>query len=278
MWRRPIVIGNWKMHTTAAEAVMLARGIAQAVEQFDDLDVVLCPPVIWLPSLVEELHHRPRTLAFGVQNIYPAASGPFTGETGLAMIRGLADYVIIGHSERRAYFQETDRLIHDKLVAVLDAGLTPIFCVGELTPVMLKTRGRGRPTVLQRESDLVRQLTRAVADLAHRSLEKLILCYEPLWAISPAAHVPGAHAAAVLDHLRDFLIKQVGGTAVARIRTIYGGSVTADTIDEYTAQPGIDGVMVGGASLARATFLPIVEAVADRARHRPHPWDHEPRS
>ncbi len=267
MHRRPIVVGNWKMHTTLTEAETLARRISLCVERLDGLDVVLLPPTIWLPSLVQSFHYRPSGLHFGVQNIHPELSGAYTGETGLGMIRGMAEYVLLGHSERRAQFGETDDFIRQKLAAVLRERLSPILCVGELTKVMLQTRGRGRPTTLEKQSDILRQLRAALLGVSERSVERLIICYEPLWAIGPNHRVSGPHVQAVIEQLRQYLGLRFGRTTAGRIRTIYGGSVTADVIDEYTVQPDIDGVLVGGAALESQTFLPIIEAVAEHAHH-----------
>lgn len=271
--RRPIVIANWKMHTTAAEAVVLARRTSQVAEQVDDIDVVILPPAIWLPTIAEALHHRPKSLSFGVQNFYPAEAGAFTGEIGLGMLAGLARYALVGHSERRTLLHESDEFLNEKLHAALRAGLHPILCVGELTKVMLKARLRGRPTVLERQSDIVRQLRQALHGITERHVERLLVCYEPLWAISSvsnAEHVPGAHVQAVLEQLRQTLADQFGQATSQRIRLLYGGSVNENTIDEYVKQPDIDGVLVGGASLDIRRLQPIIEAIAGRAEHLNH--------
>lgn len=274
MHRRPIVIGNWKMHTTLSEAILLARRISRGVEAIDGIDVVLLPPSIWLPSLVEELTYRPAHIRFGVQNIHPAMSGAFTGETGLEMIHGLAQYVLVGHSERRTLFGETDDFINQKMHAVLRQRLTPILCVGELTKVMLKSRSRGRPTTLEKQSDILRQLRSALEGVTERTVERLIICYEPLWAIGSGNRVSGAHVQAVIEQLRQYLTLRFGPTVTGRIRTIYGGSVTADVMDEYLLQPDIDGVLVGGASQSSQTFLPIIEALGERVHHRVQHQEH----
>ena len=271
MHRRPIVIANWKMHTTLAEAEILARRVAQTAERVDDIDLVLLPPVIWLASLLESLHHRPRSLGFGVQNFYPQAQGDLTGEIGMAMLAGLAKYVLIGHSDRRLHFGESDELINEKVHAALTNGFIPIVCVGELTRVMLKNRQRGRPTLLEQRSDILAQLKSALAGLSHQHAERLIICYEPLWAIGSGNNVPGPEVQAVVEQIRLLLADLFSAPVAGRMRTIYGGSVNPTTISEYLSQPDIDGVLVGRAALEAKTFLPIIEAVAERAEHR---WQH----
>lgn len=270
MHRRPIIIGNWKMHTTLADASLLTRQINHIAETIDDVDIVLLPPVIWLPTLLTDLHHRPRSLQFGVQNFYPETEGAFTGEIGLGMVKNLAQYALIGHSERRLVLHETDEFINRKVQAALNAKLHPIICVGELTPVMLKSRGRGRPTLLQTQSDVLRQLRAALAGVSVRDVERLIICYEPLWAVGTDENVSGPHVQAVLEQFRTVIALQFGRAAAERVRTIYGGSVSPETIHEYTTQPDIDGVLVGRASLSVRTFMTIAEAVAHRAAASSH--------
>lgn len=267
MHRRPIVIANWKMHTTLAEAEILSRRIREQAERVDDLEIVILPPVIWLPTLAESLHHRPRTLHFGVQNFYPQAEGDFTGEIGTAMLTHLARYALVGHSERRALFGESDEFVNEKVHAAFRAGLSPILCVGELERVMLKKRGRGRPTRLAKQSDVLRQLTSALQGVSQAHAERLIVCYEPLWAVGTGTNVPPDEAEAVIATIRSVLLKLLGAPVAARIRTIYGGSVTAQTVSDYLEQPTIDGVLVGKASLEAKTFVPIIEAASQRAHH-----------
>ncbi len=261
MYRRPIVVGNWKMQTQVADAILLARRISHAAEQLDDVDIVLLPPVIWLPSILEDLHHRPRSLQFGVQNFYPKDSGAYTGEIGLKMIEKLVHFVLIGHSERRTIFQESDGLINEKVQAALGAKLRPIVCVGELTKVMLRQRDRGRPTLAEKQSNVLRQLRSALQGLHERDIEHLVVCYEPLWAIGMGENVPGSHVQAILEQFRQLIVVQFGRQAAQRVRMLYGGSVTPNDIASYVRQPDIDGVLVGGASLKADSFLQIVEAV-----------------
>lgn len=274
MQRKPLAIANWKMNTTIAEATVLAKRVQTLAEQIADVHVVLLPPVIWLPHLRETLHHRPKTLHFGVQNFYPKEEGAYTGEIGIKMIEHLAEYVLIGHSERRTVLGETHELIAAKVKAAFHAGLKPILCVGELTKVMLTERGRGRPTVIQRESDLFKQLDSALDSVSPRHAADLTVAYEPLWAIGSGNHVSGGHAQAVLAEIRGWLVKRYGLDAASQIHLVYGGSVTEQSIHEYTKQPDVDGVLVGGASLEIRRFAPIVEALADRAHHQVHHIEH----
>lgn len=267
MHRQPIVIANWKMHTSLAEATTLVQRYVRLAEAAEDVEVVVLPPTIWLPSLVEAYHRRPRNLRFGIQNVFPKLEGAFTGETGLEMIRGLADYVLVGHSERRTLFHEDGPFINQKLRAVLAAGLTPILCVGELTPVMLKSRSRGRPTVLERESDLRRQVETALDQVHERDAERLIVAYEPLWAVGTDNNVPGPAVSAIVEILRDLIADHLGRPTAGRVRMVYGGNVNEATIGEYLLQPSIDGVLVGRAALDIRLFEPIVMAAADRNRH-----------
>lgn len=268
MHRRPIVIANWKMYTSAAEALTLSTRVRTLATQVDDVDIVLLPPVIWLPLIVEHLHHRPRSLSFGVQNFYPADEGAFTGEISGAMIKPMARYALVGHSERRTLFHEDDAFVHTKLVAAIELGLSPILCVGELTPVALTKRGRGRPTVIQRQSDIYRQLETALKGVNSRQIEHLVVAYEPLWAVGTGNNVPAAHVEEVLVSLRAQLVAQFGEVAAARVRMVYGGSVTALTAQEYLAQPHIDGFLVGGASRDLRQFPQIVTSLAERSHHR----------
>lgn len=255
------------MYTSAAEAVTLATRVRTVAERVDDVEVVVLPPVLWLPTLVEAMHHRPRTFAFGVQNFYPKDEGAYTGEISLPMVKRLAKYALIGHSERRAMFAENDELINEKVIAAIRHDVSPILCVGELTRVTLQKRGRGRPTLIERQSDVFRQLTAALEGITSSMIERIIICYEPLWAIGSGRNVPGAHVDEILAQFRHTIAGRYGQGVADRIRMIYGGGVTTDTIAEYIRHPNIDGVLVGGASRAPRDFAAIIEAVAERVHH-----------
>lgn len=270
MYHRPIAIANWKMHTTLGEAITLAKLVAREAEQLADIDVAILPPVIWLPALVESLHHRPRQLSFGVQHIHHESEGAFTGEISAEMVKGLATYVLIGHSERRAFFHETLDEVHLELKAALRAQLHPVLCVGELIPSTLLEKKRGRPTVAERESDIFRQLRGALRGIEPTELTHLSVCYEPLWAISEHGRQPisGAQVGAVLDQLRAELCRRLGRSIAHEVRLLYGGSIDGKNIAEYLHQPAVDGVLVSRASLQIQHFRPILKALAERPQHR----------
>lgn len=262
------------MYPTAAEALTLASRVRTLAMQVDDVDIVILPPVIWLPTLAAALDHRPQSLGLGAQNFFPKDQGAYTGEISLPMIKGLASYVLIGHSERRTLFGETDEMINEKLTAALAAGFKPILCVGELTKVALTQRGRGRATVGDRRSNIFHQLAVALEGISHRHIERLVLAYEPLWAIGTGVSVSGVHVDAILAALRAQLADRYGKTVAERIRTVYGGSVSEENIEEYQHFENIDGVLVGGASLKMATFGSIVQAVATHAHHTKQHTEH----
>jgi triosephosphate isomerase len=248
--RRPIVAANWKMNTTATEAAELAATIGEAVAPYQNVDVVICPPAISLLRVRECLGSE---VAVGAQNVFWRDSGPFTGELSPAMLVGICSHVIIGHSERRQHFAETDETVHQKVRAALSHGLKPIVCVGE--------------TLAQREAGLTPnliglQVRGALHGLSPEELTEIVLAYEPVWAIGTGIAASGADANTVALGIRRVL-HDLGGAAVATaMRIQYGGSVTAVNAAEFLEQPDIDGALVGGASLKPIEFSAIVRVAA----------------
>jgi len=215
-----------------------------------NVDVAVCPPSVYLHDVGAAL--RGSAIHLGAQNVYYAAEGAYTGEISCGMLKDLGcKYVILGHSERRAIFGESDADVNTKLLAVLKAGLTPIVCIGE--------------TLAQRESGstqtVVRgQCTHSLADLTSDQMAKTVLAYEPVWAIGTGKTATPAQAEEVHADIRE-LLKELFDASVANSVVIqYGGSVKADNANELLSQPNIDGALVGGASLKSEAFLPIVQA------------------
>lgn len=244
---RTIVAGNWKMNTTLAEAAALAGEVAQGAGQAPGVELILCPPAISLAAVRAAVVGSP--VAVGAQNMHFADSGAFTGEIAPPMLRDLAHYVLLGHSERRQLFGETDELVHRKVLAALRHDLRPILCVGE--------------TLQQRESGqaaaVIRQQVRAgLAEVAAADLSSLVVAYEPVWAIGTGQAATPEIAAEVMGGvIRQALIAQFG-PAAGELPLLYGGSVNAGNIADFTAQSAINGALVGGASLQADSFLEIV--------------------
>lgn len=248
--RKPLIAGNWKMHKTIREAVELAGALRAGLDGVDGADIVLCPPFTALQAVGGALAGSD-TLSLGAQNLYWEPQGAYTGEVSAAMLTDLGcRYVIIGHSERRQYFGETDETVPRKVRAALDAGLVPIVCVGE----RWEEREAGRTESLVR-----RQVTAALAGLAPQEVAGLAVAYEPVWAIGTGRAATGADAAEVAALIRHVAAGSAGDAA-ERLRILYGGSVTSANMGEFMAQPGIDGALVGGASLKADSFAGIVEA------------------
>lgn len=260
--RRPLIIGNWKMNTTLADATILATSVKNAAADLESVEIVLCPPFVWLIPLAEILEASPRNLHLGAQNMWFADKGAMTGEISPLMIKPLVDYVILGHSERRSHFGESNALINDKIHAGLHYGIIPIVCVGELKKMPQEKRGRGRPSKIDVRSDVLHQLKKALEGINRDHAEKIVIAYEPVWAIGTGTPATGAYAASVISRLREVFAKKYGQSLAEGIRILYGGSVTEENVREFIYQPEIDGVLAGGASLKAKEFIAICREAA----------------
>jgi triosephosphate isomerase len=249
--RQKYVVGNWKMHTTSFAAAQLTKGICNGLAVADHVTVVLCPPFPYL-SLVGDLL-KGSQIALGAQNMYPEAKGAFTGEVSSTMLRDLGcKYVIVGHSERRHKLGESDQFVNEKVLCALAADLKVILCVGET----LEQRHRS-----QTETVLDRQLSAGLRGVGVENLSHLSIAYEPVWAIGNQAH----HATPQQGHDAHSLIRRklssIFGDDWAEEMTVqYGGSVGPENAAAFFDQPGIDGVLIGGASLDADEFLAIIDA------------------
>jgi triosephosphate isomerase len=258
---RPIIIAaNWKMNTTPADAGALAAAISAATNE-PDVVRVICPPYVSLATVRDTL--RGTDVGVGTQNVHAERAGAYTGEIGAPMLSGLATWAIIGHSERRRDQGETDPVIGRKLRQCLDHGLRPILCVGE----QLEEREAGRAEAVVR--DQLREVLEAAGLTAAEGASELVIAYEPVWAIGTGRTARGADAAAMSDAIRAAL-RENGWSAAAAdgCPVLYGGSVTAAAIGEFLAEPGIDGALVGGASLKVDEMAGIVARAAMTARAR----------
>jgi triosephosphate isomerase len=250
--RRKILIGNWKMHKTVAEARAFAEELGRHSSALtNDLDYAICPPFTALHILRVVL---PANVALGAQNIHYAPQGAFTGEISADMVKELgATCVILGHSERRSLFGEDDQFIRQKVHAAVQAGLVPILCVGE--------------NLQQRELNqtlaVVRSQTEAgLEGLTPEQVEGAIIAYEPVWAIGSGLTPSPDQAQEVIAHIRS-VVKEISGPRAADgVRILYGGSVKPDNIASFTQQPDIDGALVGGASLDPHSFVQMATAMA----------------
>jgi triosephosphate isomerase (TIM) len=248
--RDVIVAGNWKMHSTPADAGDLARTIA-ARTRVPGVTRVICPPYVCLAAVRDALADSDPEVAVGAQNVHHELQGAYTGEVSAPMLVGLATWVIVGHSERRRDAGENDSIIGRKLGRAIDAGLRPILCVGE----QLAEREAGEQDEVVR-----RQLAGALEghDGERLAGAGLVIAYEPVWAIGTGRNASGRDAAAMAGAIREALAQQVPGLASDEIPILYGGSVTSANIAEFLAEPSIDGALVGGASLKADEMAGIV--------------------
>lgn len=251
--RVPFIAGNWKCHRTVEEALDLAEGIVRGLEGLSGVEVALCPPFVALPAVAERL--RGSGLAVGAQNVY-LGEGAYTGEIAPRMLAGLCRYVILGHSERRRLFGEDDRLIHAKLLAVLEWGLAPILCVGE----SLEENEQGRTGEV-----VAAQVEAALAGVEGRLWQERggVIAYEPVWAIGTGRPCDGATANRIIAMIRSLLAAHYGPDIAEGTRILYGGSVNAANIAAFAGYPEIDGALVGGASLKADEFIAIVRRTAE---------------
>lgn len=245
--RKPIIAGNWKMHKTATASESFARDLSKALG-VPSVDVVLCPNFTAL--LPVGMAIQGTAIKLGAQDMHWEEQGAFTGEVSPAMLRDAGcDFVIIGHSERRQYFGETDATVNKKVKAALAHQLTPIVCVGETL---------AEREAAQTESIVGNQVRGGLEGMLTKDVEKLVIAYEPIWAIGTGRTASSEDAQSVCRYIRETLTSLFGADSAAKVRIQYGGSVKPDNIAELMAQPDIDGALVGGASLDTASFSRIV--------------------
>lgn len=248
--RKPIIAGNWKMNKTLSEATAFLEEVSNLIPKQDVIDTVVCAPALFLDQLVQAA--KGTDVKIGAQNMHFEESGAFTGEISPIALADLGvSYVILGHSERREMFNETDEAVNKKTHAAFAHGLTPIVCCGET----LEQREAGET------NDFVgSQIEKGLAGLSDDQLKQAIIAYEPIWAIGTGKSSSAQDANEVCAHIRSVVADKFSNEAAAAIRIQYGGSVKPENIKEYMAQSDIDGALVGGASLKSDSFLQLLEA------------------
>ena len=247
--RIPIIAGNWKMNTTVKEAVKLVRDMLDGLDRIKGVEKVLCPPFVSLAEIGEML--KGSSTQLGAQNTHFAIKGAFTGEISPLMLREWCQFVILGHSERRWYFGETDEIVNKKIKAALENRLKPIICVGE----KLEEQEAGRT-----EEVIGRQINQGLNNI--QPTRNIVIAYEPVWAIGTGKAASGQQAAATIKFIRNTLAKLWSEDVAQDLRILYGGSVTSNNVAEFISQSDIDGALVGGASLRAEEFLSIVNQTA----------------
>ena len=247
--RTPIIAGNWKMNTNMAEATELVTAMKKKLNRITGVEKVLCPPFVSLTSVKELV--KGTSIKVGAQNMYFELTGAYTGEISPVMLAGLCEFVILGHSERRAHFGDSDQIVNKKVRAALGMQLTPIVCVGE--------------TLEQNEAgETIEVITRQVR-AAFEGIDSpvgAVIAYEPIWAIGTGKAAKGDQANTISRLIRSVVAQLYGDAIAQEMRIQYGGSVTSSNTAEFISQPEIDGALVGGASLKATEFVSIVEQTA----------------
>jgi triosephosphate isomerase (TIM) len=251
--RKPMMAGNWKMNKTPSEAVALAQAIHSAVAGVTTVDCVVCPTFVALAPVYDVLNGS--SIAVGAQNLHWAESGAYTGEISAPMLAGLVTHVIIGHSERRQYFAESDESVNKKTLTALQHGLIPIVCVGET----LAQNEAGETQAL-----VSSQVRAALANIAPDQVTQVVIAYEPIWAIGTGRAATAEQAQATCGTtVRGTLIDLLGDETAQKIRVLYGGSTNAKNIAEIMQQPDIDGALIGGAALQADAYAAMVHTTAE---------------
>ena len=251
--RKLMIAGNWKMNKTYTEGVVLAQGLADALKDAEvKVDVVVCPPTVDLKGVSEVIDQTSAPFALGAQNVYFEESGAFTGETAPSMLESVgATYCVIGHSERRGYFGETDEDINKKAKALMAHNIVPISCCGE--PLEVREAGKHVEFVVD-------QIKKDTEGLEITDPSKYVIAYEPIWAIGTGKTATADDAQEVCGAIRETLVQIFGQETADGIRVLYGGSAKPSNIAELVAKPDVDGALVGGASLKADSFSAMVKA------------------
>ncbi len=248
--RIPIIAGNWKMYKTAGQAVQLVRDVWNHIEDVEDIEVVVCPPFTALRSISTMIEADSMAIGLGAQDMYWEEEGAYTGEVSPLMLKDLGvKYVIIGHSERREYFGETDETVNKKVKSALAHGLLPIMCVGET----LDEHDKGKT-----EAKVETQVQGGLSEVKADDVSKIVVAYEPIWAIGTGRTATAENANDVIRHIRAVLGAMYSPSVANIVRIQYGGSVKPENISMFMKESDIDGALVGGASLEAESFTQII--------------------
>ena len=250
----PMIAGNWKMNTTVSEATALVRAMLAGLDKIDNIEKVICPPFVSLAAVKELL--KGTSVKLGAQNLFYTEKGAYTGEISPLMVADLCEFVIIGHSERRQYFNETGEIVNKKIAAAFKAGLKPILCVGE----RLEENESGKTAEV-----VTGQLESSLAGIA--AVDGLVIAYEPIWAIGTGKAATSEQSNEIISLIRQHISRLYDDKVARGMRILYGGSVTAANATEFMRQPEIDGALVGGASLKADEFLSIVTQTSEIRKH-----------
>lgn len=246
---KPYIAGNWKMFKTASEAVSLIEGIKAGVYKIHDAHMIVCPPFTALDAVSKAI--KGTNIQLGAQNMHPETEGAFTGEVSAQMIKDLnCRYVILGHSERRLYFKEDDAFINEKLKTALKYSLIPIVCVGE---TLQQREAKQQFEVVKSQFDL------SLKDVTKDEISRLLIAYEPVWAIGTGKTATPQEAEQMQSYIRRLLKERYDDETAAKVPILYGGSVKPDNIGELMRKPNIDGALVGGASIKAESYVQLVQ-------------------
>lgn len=259
--RTYMMAGNWKMNKTIPEAVVLSQQLCNLYNRkWHDVEIVLCPPSIDIKAVHTVLDFDKTEIKLGAQNVHWEPSGAYTGEISIPMIKDAGcEYCIVGHSERRDLFGETDEAVNRKVKSLVDAGLAPIVCVGE----SLNTRDAGEHIEFVRA-----QVKAAFAGLDESEMKKVVLAYEPIWAIGTGRTATPEQAEEVCSALRSAIAERFGSSIAENMRILYGGSMNPGNVESLLVQENIDGGLIGGAALQSDTFKQLIEAASDIVANR----------
>lgn len=251
--RKYLMAGNWKMNKTISEAIVLTQQLCnQYNRKWDNVDIVVCPPAIDIKSVYTVIDFDKTNIAIGAQNVHWEESGAFTGEISIPMIKEAGcEYCIVGHSERREMFNETDTTVNQKVKALIEAGIAPIVCVGE----SLSMRDSGNYGAF-----IVAQVRAALAGLDESDMKSVVVAYEPIWAIGTGRTATPEQAEEVCGAIRATLKDMFGEGVAESCRVLYGGSMNVGNVESLLAQPDIDGGLIGGASLQADSFRQLIES------------------
>lgn len=241
----------------------MAGQISKNIEKVSQVDVVLCPPSVFVYPLAEHLKNKPNNLHLGTQNIMYEAEGAYTGEISAIMVKGICRYCIVGHSERRRIFKETDELVLKKVAFALVSGLKPIVCVGEMERFHIEDHFDSEVKRMKTEGGVIFQIEKIISGISKSELENLVFAYEPVWAIGTDNAATGAYAAAICYIIKNYLKEKLPEDVAQKIKILYGGSVTGENTEEFMRQPSIDGLLVGGASINFSEFVKICKITSE---------------